>query len=810
MLASHEWLRGFVPHKLSPADVERLISTHVATVDSVQALRADLAPIVVARVVWADKHPDSDHLWVTKVDDGTGTPLDVVCGAPNVVVGTLYPFARVGVTIPTGIKLDRRKIRGEYSNGMLCSARELKLGEDHEGILALDVDVPPGTPFLDAMPMGDVRYEIDVLPNRPDLLCHVGLARELSALTNIPLGLPPELSTLASSETAATGTIEGSVGGISVRIDNSDGCPRYAAAVIRGVKVGPSPEWLKARLESLGLRSISNVVDVTNYFLHGYGQPMHAFDLNRLGGSAIVVRRAHAGEKLRTLDDVDRTLTADMLVIADASRATAVAGVIGGADSQVTDATTDILLEVACFDARSVRQTRRALGINTDASHRFERGTDPALPGSITNVAAELIASVSGGRVDGSVLVGSRAAARGSVDVRPSRVTRLLGASVSGDEITSRLAAIGFGIAPAGKDTITVTPPSWRNDVSRDVDLIEEIARLRGYNTLSDEIKAFKPSTSRDAHLYTQARMLRDVLAANGFAEVRPLPFVSGANETHVRVTNPLADNEPHLRVSVLETLGRRAEYNLAQREGNLRLFEIGSAWPQTSDGGFTEESRIGVLMMGATRPLHFAKPEAPVFDAWDAKAIAERVAGIAFPGAEISVEPDQGTSLWTIRVGGATRGAITALKLDAPPWAAPAFGVELSIGELSVKAVAAAGQHAHSTEGEIEFAHHVRRYRPLPTMPAAEFDLAFLVPQSVAAASVEQTIRQAGGDLLERVVLFDEFSGQGVPEGQRSLAWRLTFRHPERTLNEKEIAGRRQKLIATVEKEHGVVARTG
>jgi phenylalanyl-tRNA synthetase beta chain len=809
MLASHEWLRTFVPHTLSPSEVERLISTHVATVDSVQPLRADLAPIVVARVVWADRHPDSDHLWVTKVDDGSGATLDVVCGAPNVSVGTLYPFARVGVTIPTGIKLDRRKIRGEYSNGMLCSAKELKLGEDHEGIMALDVDVPPGTPFLEAVPLGDVRYEIDVLPNRPDLLCHIGLARELSALTGVAMQVPAELASLPASATDSTGTIEGTAGGVAIRIDNTDGCPRYAAAVIRGVQVGPSPEWLRARLESLGLRAISNVVDVTNYFLHGFGQPMHAFDLARLEGAAIVVRRAHAGEKITTLDGVARTLTNEMLVIADSSRATAIAGVIGGAESQVTDATTDIVLEVACFDPRSVRQTRRALGISTDASHRFERGTDPESPARTAALAANLIASLTGGRVEGVVLVGAQAPSRARVEVRPSRVTRLLGASVTAEQIAIGLKSIGFVVGTAADDRINVIPPSWRHDVSRDVDLIEEIARLKGYDTLSDDIKAFKPSTSRDAPLYTQSRRVRDALAALGFAEVRPLPFVRGADGTHLRVTNPLAEDEPHLRTSILDTLGRRAEHNLSRREGNLRLFEVGSVWPQR-DTGFAEEIRVGVLLMGATRPVHFSKPEPATFDAWDAKALAEQIAGVAFAGAEIVIEPDQAPSLWTIRVGGATKGTVTTLALDAPPWAAAAFGVELSLGELDVQPVAAPGEHVHGSDDAIEYARHRRQYQALPTMPAAEFDLAFIVPQSVAAMNVERTLKDSGGDLLERVVLFDEFTGAGVPDGHRSLAWRLTFRHPERTLNEKEIAGRRQKLIATVEKEHGVVARTG
>jgi phenylalanyl-tRNA synthetase beta chain len=808
MRASHEWLRGFVPHALAPDRIERLLSTHVATVDGIEALRADLAPIVIARVLTAEPHPDSDHLWVTKVDDGSAAPLDVVCGASNVKAGRFYPFARTGTTLPNGIKIEKRKIRGAVSNGMLCSARELGLGEEHDGILELSVDVAPGTPFLAAVPTGDVRYEIDVLPNRPDLLSHVGLARELSALTGVAMQLPPELAALPGGANVPVAAGSGVVGGVTVRVDDSEGCPRYAAAVIRGVTIGPSPAWLRERVESVGGRSISNVVDITNYFLHGYGQPMHAFDLAKLGGSSVVIRRANAGEKLITLDGVERTLTNATLVIADATRAHAVAGVIGGKDSEVTTATTDVLLEVANFDPRSVRRTRRALEINTDASHRFERGTDPALPAQVTGLAAALIASVCGGTVDGTpLLVGAPHEERHGVTLRPARVSRLLGADVPAKEIIERLGAIGFAVNGRG-ESLAVMPPSWRHDISRDVDLIEEVARLRGYDTLSDTLAPFRPSAAPDASLALVMRRVRDALVVAGFAEVRPLPFVRGDDATHMRVTNPLADDEPHLRTGILETLARRAEYNLSRREGDLRLFEVGSVFRPEPDG-VRETCHVGALMMGARRPVHFSESAPPAFDAWDAKALAEETARALAPGAVVVLQPGEGAHLWTVTADAASLGVVQLLTLDAPPWAAPAFGIELVVGRLSLDAVAGPGQHAYTPPENLLGSTPHARYRALPVMPAAVFDLAFLVPDAVSAGQVEETLRRSGGELLETVVLFDEFRGAGVSDGQRSLAWRLTFRHPERTLNEKEIAARRQKLITTVEKEHGVVART-
>lgn len=822
MRASHAWLRAFVPHSLSPAEVERLISAHVATVDSVEALRADLAPIVVARVVEAAPHPDSDHLWVTRVDDGSGAVLDVVCGAPNVTAGTLYPFARTGTVMPGGLKIEKRKIRGAVSNGMLCSARELGLGEDHAGILALSVDAAPGTPFLDAMPIGDVRFEVDVLPNRPDLLSHVGVARELAALTGVTLGLPEELRAVAEGAaqqmTPSRGEGAGRTVGVNISVEDAAGCPLYAAFVIRGVKVGPSPAWLRERIEAVGGRSISNIVDVTNYFLHGFGQPMHAFDLAKLAGPAIVVRRARPGETLLTLDGVERTLADSTLVIADAQRAHAVAGVIGGRDSEVTDATTDVLLEVACFNAAQVRRARRALGLNTDASHRFERGTDPAEPERAGPLAAALIAFLGGGTVDTApAIVAAPPLASVPVRVRPARMSRLLGAAVTAQEIAERLGAIGFACRDDGGELL-VTPPSWRHDVSRDVDLLEEIARLRGYDTLPDALSAFRPGTAPDAPLHAASRRVRDVLVGLGFSEVRPLPFVAGDDATHLRVTNALADDEPHLRARLLESLARRAEYNLTHREGDLRLFEVGSAF-RVVGKDVVEEARVAALVMGRRRPPHFTEPDPPVFDRWDAKSLAAEIAGAARSPASIELRPAAadgsaggGRVLWSVLAGGEVVGDVRQVPLDAPPWAAAAYGVEVTLGVLPLEPVAPPGTHAPD-EGDGARARPtgaVRTFQPLPAMPPAVFDLAFAVPDSVAAAAVEQTMRGAAGDLLESIELFDEFRGEGVPAGHRSLAWRLTFRHPARTLNDKEIAGRRQKVISTVEKEHGVVARTG
>lgn len=841
MNLSHEWLKAFVPHALSAEQVRDLLTAHVATVEGFERLRADLAPFVVARVVETEKVPDT-KLSFNKVDDGSGTLLEVVCGAPNVTAGAVYPFARTGTMMPAGFKIEKKKIRGFTSNGMLCSAAELGLGEDHAGILELTTDAAPGTPLLDVLPLGDVRLVLDVLPNRPDLLSHLGVARELTALSGVPMRAPHAAmlpADEASAHPAPTADVardprEATSGGATVRLEDAEGCPQYLGAVIRGIAVGPSPAWLRERVEAAGVRSINNVVDVTNAILHGLGQPMHAFDLGTLAEQTVVIRRARAGEKMKTLDGVERALSPEMTMIADAARSVAVAGVMGGQESEVTAATTDLFLEVAYFDPKRTRRTRRALGLSTDASYRFERGIDPNGLVHAMRTAISMIVAVAGGRLDGGIMaVGSEPAPRAAVTLRPSRVKAVLGAEVSAGDIERYLTGVGFSVqgfgeeggverGGRGEEAFSVTPPSWRHDVSREVDLIEDVARLHGYDKLPDTIEAYRPTTVPDHPLYITGRRVRDALVAAGLAEVRPMPFVKGDDATHWRVTNPLAEDEPHLRVSLLESLARRAEYNLTRMHGDIRLFEIGSAFlgkgqghgGGTGTGTVEEEVRVGAIVMGARQPQHFADGAPPVIDAWDAKGLAERVAHAAFPGAVVAVEPaDEPVdepALWTITVDARRVGTVSRVTLDAPVWASPAFGIELTLGAMPVAYVAKPGESVHAgVRPAIAPPPPAVRYQPLPTTPAATFDLALLVPDALGATEVERVLRTSGGDMLESLALFDEFRGAGVPDGMRSLAWRLTFRHPERTLRDKEIDGRRSQLLKSLENQLGVKPRT-
>jgi len=810
MNASHAWLQSLLTVPLSAERMRELITAHCCTVDEMVRLCDDLRGVVIGRVVEAARHPDSDHLWVTKVDAGLGTLLDVVCGAPNVKAGAAYPFAPVGTTLPGGLVLERRKIRGALSNGMLCSARELRLSDDHEGILELETSAAPGTPLLDAIPLGDTRLVIDVTPNRPDLLSHAGLARELAAAVGAQMRLPPVPGSASSKVAPAVrADSEMQVGGVRVRLEDPEGCPRYMGVVMRLIAVGPSPAWLAERIVAVGGRSINNVVDATNYVLHELGQPVHAFDVAKLGGSEIVVRRARAGENIVTLDGVARTLDANTTVIADDDRAQAVAGVMGGAESEVTAETTAIFIEVAHFDPVGVRRARRALGLSTDASYRFERHVDIELPPRALARVVEIVAAVAGGRVDGAPgdLYPTPHVPR-TVSLRPARVATVLGEAMPQNEIVRLLTPLGFEVdARAG--TLRVTVPSWRPDVVREVDLVEEVARRRGYDTFSSELRPFRPGTVPESSLEAVSRRVRDALVARGLLEARPLPFVKGADIGFVRVANPLSENEAHLRRDLLDTLARRAEYNLARMQRDVRLFEIGSVFLPSADTLPLEELRAALVVMGHRRPAHWTETRPPDFDEWDAKGLAEALASAAYPAAEIALESDADPDwLWSISTDGTRRGGVRRVALDAPVWAAPAFGVELTLLTVPSDFIAQPGSARYDAMPAESKPHHVQ-YRALPATPAAEFDLALIVPNDMPAARVENLIRAASGELLEQVTLFDEYRGDAVPNGFRSLAWRLTFRHPERTLRDKEVAGRREKLLRTLEGELGVRQRT-
>lgn len=813
MNVSFRWLKDIAPSiREDPSTLAETLGMLGAPVEETMTPGAGLDDIIVARVLERGSHPNADRLSLCTVDAG-GEPVQVVCGAPVIEEGGLYPFAPVGATLPGGVTIRKAKIRGEHSQGMLCSERELGLGRDGSGIMRLADGHEVGAPLVEALSLDDTRLTLEITPNRPDLLSHVGVAREVGPDGHAGIQLPPFPGPDSEERTDAIVPSlqlwrtdrEGIVAGVRVCVDDADRCPRYIAAVLEGVRVGPSPAWLAARLRAIGQRPINNVVDATNYILHELGQPLHAFDVDRLEGNAIVVRRATAGETITTLDDVERKLSGEMLVIADGESPAAVAGVMGGVDSEVSGSTTRVLLECAYFDPRSVRATARALGLSTDASYRFERGIDIDGMERAVHRAVELIQTVAGGHVvEDAVDVYPAPAESPVVAVRPARVEQVLGERLGPDEIEDLLQHLGFELHERDEDALAFRVPGFRrHDVTREIDLIEEVARRYGYDRLDDRLRPYRPTAVREAPLSGLEDRLRDFFAAQGLLETRSVSMAP-EHAGQVPLLRPLSAEEGFLRSTLTFGLLRAAELNMARGVRDVRLFEIGTIFLPGSPGDPPrEETRAAVVLTGASRPRHWTGG-ARDWELWDLRGLAEDLVrrldprggdvgpleeepgalalpGLYRPGTEIEIRAAGE------RVG--VGGEVAASSLDGPAWAAPAFAFE-------VRLTNAMAEPRRPT------------LVPVPTQPASDRDLALIVPDATPAGEIAATIRDAAGDLLERLEVFDLYAGPGVPEGSRSLAYRLVFRHPERTLKDAEVDRSVDRVLAQLKDRHGVERR--
>ena len=555
MNVSLRWLEDFLRRSLEPGDVSERLAMLGAPVDAVEPLHTDLGEIVVALVEEVRPHPNADRLRVCIVNDGSVTRHSVVCGAPNVSVGRKYPFARIGATLPGGLKIEERTLRGETSQGMLCSARELGLGQDQDGLLELATAAPPGTPLLKALPISDHRLIVDVGPNRPDLLGHKGIARELSASYGTPFRLPviPHAGPIDIPPSRRSGAT-GEAGGVQIRIEDVESCPRFHGAFIRGVRVGPSPEWLRRRLEAVGVRSINNVVDATNWVMLELNQPMHAYDAARLRGDRLVVRRAVAGERVVTLDDVARTLTDDMVVIADAEGVIGLGGIMGGAGTEVGIETRDVLLEGAYWDPGRIRRARRTLGLSTEASYRFEREIDRWGGTDALRRCLEIILGTAGGELaDAPVDLWPSPTNPPRIFLRPARVAQVLGVELPWGELEKHLVAIGATVVSKPEDgRIAVDVPGWRPDLQREIDLVEEIARLHGYDAFPAELRHFRAGSLPDAPIEAVVSSIRKGMVAQGLYEVVSLPLGPADGDGSVKLLNPLSAEDGYLRRRLL------------------------------------------------------------------------------------------------------------------------------------------------------------------------------------------------------------------------------------------------------------------
>jgi len=797
---SYRWLQSLAPSITDPPErIAERLAMQGAPVDEIVDVGAPLRDVRIGRVLEVQRHPNADRLSVCRVDAG-GEALQVVCGAPNVRAGAFYPFAPAGSKLPGGVAIRRAKIRGEESNGMLCSARELELGRDHEGILELHGVFEPGASYVESVGLDDVRLVLDVTPNRPDLLSHRGVARELAEGGEAGLVLPAVPGTPALTLRYRGAGPAAAAPNLSLLLEHAVGCPRYIGIVIRGVRVHPSPEWLASRLRAVGQRPINNIVDATNFVLQELGQPLHAFDLAALASPNVIVRRARAGESMVTLDGETRKLGETNLVIADSERPIALAGLMGGEETEVTGSTVDVLLECALFEPKTIRASRRSLGMSTDASFRFERGVDPDGMMRAASRAVELILATAGGAVEGEpVFADAGVPDLPPVRLRTTRVNRVLGVEVSAEEAASLLEPLGFGVERAAGELTVRVPGHRRWDVTREADLIEEIARRRGYDTFPEDLHPFRPSVVPDDPMARLEDRLRARLAGAGFLEARSISFVP-ESDGDVALMLPLSTNEGRLRRALVPGLLHRLETNFNRGARDVRLFEIGTVFAPGEGGLPVETTRLAAVMTGARQPPHWTGG-AGDWDLWDLRGLVEELAGRCGLGVDPDVAPGSGSffpaapgQAFSLRAAaGEPRGLAGRVEthaVDAPAWAGPVWAFELLLD---------AGMTPDA----------VGEYRPLPTRPAVERDVALVLPPGIEAGPIGETIRSAAGPMLETAFPFDVYTGKGLPAGARSVAFRLRFRAPDRTLTDGEVDRFMSRVLDRLREEHDVERRS-
>jgi phenylalanyl-tRNA synthetase beta chain len=765
MKISLNWLRDFVDCRLPSGELEVLLRRAGLEVASMEARGADIDKVVVAQVLASEPHPNADRLSVCKVDDGSGVPRQIVCGAKNYKVGDKVPLALPGAVLPGDFKIKTGKLRGVESEGMMCSAKELRLAEDAEGLLILPVDAAVGAPLSSVFP-SDVLLELEITPNRPDWLSHLGVAREIAVFTGLPLTQPVIEAVGTKSD--------------FVRIEAGE-CSYYTLRKISGVKVGPSPQWLQDRLNSVGLRPINNVVDVTNYVMFELGQPLHAFDAAKVTGG-IVVRAAAAGEKFRALDGREYELRGGDLVIADERGVLALAGVMGGEESGVTESTTEILLESAVFDPAVVRRASRTLGLLSDSSYRFERGVDPEMVASASARAARLITEMAGGTADSEMYEVGVHSACGEISLRHARVRAHLGVELTDAEIEEALIRVGLERVSGGVDS-TWSVPGYRRDLTREVDLIEEVVRVIGIGRIpSLKEGMFAPASDADA-AYDFAMTLRHRLAGAGFHEARTSTLVAAADAEKfgpsVALRNPFGDDQSRLRTSLIRGLLAALRRNLDQGARTVRLFEAGRVFQPDA-----EVPRLALVVTGRVHPADWRGEAGRDWDVFDLKGLMR---GFVRGGEEdfiplTKVEPPFGAA-FEIRLHGTRVGIAGSLH----PSEARRLGAGAAVlaAELDLAAWRAVLPDGFST-------------KPIPKFPASQRDIALVVREGLPFGDVRATLADANEELLESAELFDLFTdpeGVRLPADRKSLAISLTFRSSGRTLTAEEVNAATDRL---------------
>lgn len=807
MKISHNWLKTLIDTNLSPEEIAVALTDcglEVETVEKFEQVKGMLDGVVVGQVVEKTKHPNADKLSLTKVNIGNGQLLGIVCGAPNVAAGQKVLVATVGSVLHTQggetIEIKKSKIRGEASEGMICAEDELGLGESHAGIMVLPESAPVGTPAAQYLDLyTDTVFEIGLTPNRGDAASHFGVARDLAAVLNCRNDNSNAYARLAGIKELpeSSGALK-----IKVTVENPEACPRYCGVTISGLKVAGSPQWLKNRLQAIGLRSINNVVDVTNFVLHETGQPLHAFDAFAIEGKEIRVRGAKPDEPFVTLDGIDRRLAPTDLVIANSKEPMCIAGVFGGMHSGVTERTTAIFLESAYFSPASVRRTSRRLGIKTDSSFRFERGADPEMTLLALNRAANLILEAAGGQISSDIC-----------DTYPKKIEpikvafafancdKICGRQIDRVIIKNIIRSVGIEIVTEGADGLLLHVPRFKYDVTREIDVIEEVMRVYGLNHIAASEKiAFSVPQADKSKVVRVEKEISGLLSHLGLCEMMATSLTKGkymdGQEDAVPMLNPLSADIAVLRNSMMYGMLEAAQYNINRKSENLKLYEFGRTYHKQAAGGFGYEEKkiLAMLITGEKHaPSHHTKAGSVTI--YTLKSYAEAL--FARFGIECTAKEAENPRLAGVIEYGmgkkkfAKLGAVKAETLKAFDIAQPVYYAEFYLDEIYAKAFAPVN------------------YQEPAKFPAVKRDLALLIDKAVTYAQLEKVAFDAERKLLQQVHLFDVYEGEKIPAGKKSYALSFTLLNPEATLTDKQIEASMEKLVRAFEKEFQASVRS-
>jgi len=790
MKVTLSWLREFAPDiDGDPVVLGETLSALGLAVEEMDVVGEIVDGVVLAKVLELRPHPDADKIQLVDVDQGDGQPLQVCCGAFNMRVGDLIPFATIGTVMPNGMEIAQREMRGQTSNGMCCSGAEIGLNGDTDGIMILNDRVVDGAalgqPLAAAIGIQpDILWDLEVNANRPDALSVAGVARDLAAALGVDFRFPDY--EIATTEEPVEGLLD-------ITIDDPTLCGRFVATVLRNVTVAESPAWMQERLIQLGMRPINSIVDISNYVMLELGQPNHTFDLGTIANGTLVVRRARDGETLVTLDGVERSLVSYDGVICDQSgEIVSLAGVMGGATTEISDSTTDVLLEMAWWDPPSISRTVKRLNLPSEASTRFRRGADYG-----DNIARAMkrfvqLAAESGvTAVTGMVDVAGQTPDRAPVPVRVERINGLLGTSLSSVEMVALIEPIGFECTTVSDDTLDVVIPTWRWDTTTETDIAEEVGRMFGYMNIERTVP--KGENAGGLSQYQKdRRLVRDVLVGAGCDETLPMPFLApgdlakaGLPEDGVTLTNPLHAEESVLRTSLLPGQLKAIAYNQSHRNPDVRFFEIDHVFLPAEEASLLPDEReyLAVALAGEEAPAAVA-----VLDALDR--------ALALPNLQLRSDRAPGlhpTRTAEVVVAGRSRGHVG----EVDPAVLEAYGVHGRVAWLEL-----------DLGGLLDGPHGSRRYTPVSKFPSSDIDLAFVLADTVAASQVEASLRKGGGELLVGLELFDVYRGSGVDEGSRSLTYRLRFQAKDRTLTDDEIGAVRQSCIDQVAAKTGATLR--